>query len=108
MLEDLGHNLVALQSDNISPSLEPLIEATRGRDVVLAGDFNAEHMEWWSSCCTSKPCRSRMNRGAALVESMMGYNLDCINPPDPTHVSASSGSSSILDLVYVQARPFGS
>ena len=72
--------------------LECSVEKASCQDVILIGDFNAKHTEWFAEDITNRP-------GAALKDLMDSYNLDQLCS-FPTHVDKIGHLISLLDLAF--------
>ena len=72
--------------------LESVLDKITDMDMVLLGDFNAKHQEWF----TEDPTNAH---GASLKDLMDRFNLSqlCYQP---THLNSEGVPASLLDLVF--------
>ena len=83
---------------NFYNTLELTLDKIAERNVILVGDFNAEHRDWFSGDATN-------SHGATLKDLMSRFDMvqTC---SEPTHLNNDGVPESLLDLVFTNSPNF--
>ena len=83
---------------NFYNTLELTLDKIAERNVILVGDFNAKHRDWFSGDATN-------SHGATLKDLMSRFDMvqTC---SEPTHLNNDGVPESLLDLVFTNSPNF--